>query len=407
MLAGRLLREGVLQQSALSANDASCSAGQGGRARRRGARRRRPLRGAGRVRGAAATASRRSTSAPLLRAREETGPDDADGRTRARGDAMLAGAGGGCHEPACRRGRVHRACASCAGRCSWSAACAGVGWDEFATHPARRPGETRHGLVLEVDRRPRRGPGAGGHRRHRPGGTAGRVRRRRRCASRSAPAGSAGSATAAASRSTAARRCWRTPGRRSPGCPLNPTHREPPRRAGAHRRLGHRRADHPGARPEAAGVLRRRAAAPRAGHPDRGAGDRRRRAVLRGLRRHGADPRGRRAVRDALEERSAAGELVLLLNTADDPVVERILTPRLALTIAEHLAFDAGPARAGGAGRHDAATAEALREVSAARGEIPARRAYPGYLYSDLASLYERCGRIRGAARVGHRACRC
>ena len=51
--------------------------------------------------------------------------------------------------------------------------------------------------------------------------------------------------------------------------------------------------------------------------------------------------------------------------------------------------------------------AEALREVSAARGEIPGRRAYPGYLYSDLASLYERCGRIRGTARVGDRRCRC
>lgn len=100
------------------------------------------------------------------------------------------------------------------------------------------------------------------------------------------------------------------------------------------------------------------------------------------------------AVRDTLEERSAAGELVLLLNTADDPVIERVLTPRLALTVAEHLAF--------GTGRHVLVVmadmtsyAEALREVSSARGEIPARRAYPGYLYSDLASLYERCGRIR------------
>jgi len=100
-------------------------------------------------------------------------------------------------------------------------------------------------------------------------------------------------------------------------------------------------------------------------------------------------------VRDALEARSAAGELVLLLNTADDPVVERILTPRIALTVAEHLAFELG--------RHVLVVmadmtsyAEALREVSAARGEIPGRRAYPGYLYSDLASLYERCGRIRG-----------
>ncbi len=101
------------------------------------------------------------------------------------------------------------------------------------------------------------------------------------------------------------------------------------------------------------------------------------------------------AVRDGLEERSRAGELVLLINTADDPVVERILTPRIALTVAEHLAFTLG--------RHVLVVmadmtsyGEALREVSAARGEIPARRAYPGYLYSDLASLYERCGRIRG-----------
>ncbi|TMR90768.1 V-type ATP synthase subunit B [Nonomuraea basaltis] len=101
------------------------------------------------------------------------------------------------------------------------------------------------------------------------------------------------------------------------------------------------------------------------------------------------------SVRDALELRSAAGELVLLLNLADDPVIERVLTPRIALTVAEHLAFELG--------RHVLVVmadmtsyCEALREVSAARGEIPARRAYPGYLYSDLASLYERCGRVRG-----------
>lgn len=99
--------------------------------------------------------------------------------------------------------------------------------------------------------------------------------------------------------------------------------------------------------------------------------------------------------RDRLEERSAAGELALLLNAADDPVIERILTPRIALTIAEHLAYTEG---------HDVLVimsdmtsyAEAVREISAARREIPARRGYPGYLYSDLASLYERCGRVRG-----------
>jgi V/A-type H+/Na+-transporting ATPase subunit B len=101
------------------------------------------------------------------------------------------------------------------------------------------------------------------------------------------------------------------------------------------------------------------------------------------------------AIRGVLEERSAAGELVLLLNLADAPVIERLLTPRLALTIAEHLAFTLG--RQVLVVMADMTNyCEALREVSAARGEIPARRAYPGYLYSDLASLYERCGRIRG-----------
>jgi V/A-type H+-transporting ATPase subunit B len=103
------------------------------------------------------------------------------------------------------------------------------------------------------------------------------------------------------------------------------------------------------------------------------------------------------AVRETLEARAAAGDLTLLLNTADDPLVERVVTPRIALTIAEHLAFDLG--------RHvlvliaDVTSyAEAVRELSAARGEVPSRRGFPGYLYSDLASLYERAGRIKGRA---------
>jgi V/A-type H+/Na+-transporting ATPase subunit B len=102
-------------------------------------------------------------------------------------------------------------------------------------------------------------------------------------------------------------------------------------------------------------------------------------------------------IRDALESRMAAGELALFLDTAEDPVVQRILTPRVALTVAEHLAFERD--------QHVlviladmTSYAEALREVSAARGEIPGRRAYPSYLYSDLASIYERCGRIQGCA---------
>ena len=97
----------------------------------------------------------------------------------------------------------------------------------------------------------------------------------------------------------------------------------------------------------------------------------------------------------ALAARGAGGDLVVLLNTADDPVVERLVTPRIALTIAEQLAFEGG--------RHVLVVmadltsyCEALREVSAARGEIPSRRGYPGHLYSDLASLFERAGRIAG-----------
>ena len=99
-------------------------------------------------------------------------------------------------------------------------------------------------------------------------------------------------------------------------------------------------------------------------------------------------------IRLELDARLASGDLVLILNAADDPLVERIATPRIALTVAEHLAFDLG--------RHVLVVladmtsyAEAVREVAAARSEVPSRRGYPGYLYSDLASLYERAGRIQ------------
>jgi V/A-type H+-transporting ATPase subunit B len=88
---------------------------------------------------------------------------------------------------------------------------------------------------------------------------------------------------------------------------------------------------------------------------------------------------------------------VIFLNLADDPTIERLLTPRYALTAAEYLAFTLG--------RHVlviltdvAAYCEALRQIATAREEIPGRRGYPGYMYSDLASIYERAGRIRGNA---------
>jgi len=86
---------------------------------------------------------------------------------------------------------------------------------------------------------------------------------------------------------------------------------------------------------------------------------------------------------------------VMFVNLADDPAIERIATPRLALTCAEYLAFEHG--------MHVLVIltdltnyCEALREISAARKEVPGRRGYPGYLYTDLATMYERAGRLRG-----------
>ncbi|NGZ10747.1 MAG: V-type ATP synthase subunit B [Nitrospira sp. LK70] len=88
---------------------------------------------------------------------------------------------------------------------------------------------------------------------------------------------------------------------------------------------------------------------------------------------------------------------VLFLNLADDPTIERLLTPRYALTAAEYLAFTLG--RQVLVILTDmAAYCEALRQIATAREEIPGRRGYPGYMYSDLASIYERAGRIKGRA---------
>ena len=98
---------------------------------------------------------------------------------------------------------------------------------------------------------------------------------------------------------------------------------------------------------------------------------------------------------DDFKKTGAIERTVLFTNLANDPAVERIATPRMALTCAEYLAFECG--------MHVLVImtditnyAEALREVSAARREVPGRRGYPGYLYTDLASMYERAGRIRG-----------
>ena len=98
---------------------------------------------------------------------------------------------------------------------------------------------------------------------------------------------------------------------------------------------------------------------------------------------------------DDFRKTGAIERTVMFTNLANDPAIERIATPRMALTCAEYLAYDLG--------MHVLVIitditnyCESLREVSAARKEVPGRRGYPGYLYTDLATMYERAGRIRG-----------
>ncbi len=95
------------------------------------------------------------------------------------------------------------------------------------------------------------------------------------------------------------------------------------------------------------------------------------------------------------ERTGALEKSVIFLNLADDPSVERIITPRLALTTAEYLAYEQG--------MHVLAIitdmtnyCESLREIAAARQEVPGRRGYPGYMYTDLSTIYERAGRVKG-----------
>ncbi len=99
--------------------------------------------------------------------------------------------------------------------------------------------------------------------------------------------------------------------------------------------------------------------------------------------------------RREFERTGALERTVLFINLANDPAIERIVIPRMGLTVAEYLAFDKG--------MHVLVIltdmtnyCEALREISAAREEVPGRRGYPGYMYTDLATIYERAGRIRG-----------
>lgn len=100
--------------------------------------------------------------------------------------------------------------------------------------------------------------------------------------------------------------------------------------------------------------------------------------------------------RRTFEESGATPHVVMFLNLANDPVVERLITPKVALTAAEYLAYEKG--------MHILVVltdmtsfAEAMREVSSSKGEIPSRKGYPGYLYSELATIYERAGIVRGS----------
>ena len=119
------------------------------------------------------------------------------------------------------------------------------------------------------------------------------------------------------------------------------------------------------------------------------------RGVRRGLRRHGHHQRGGAVLHEDFERTGALKRAVVFMNLADDPAIERIITPRLALTTAEYLAFELD--------MHVLVIltditnyCEALRQIGAAREEVPGRRGYPGYMYTDLATLYERAGRIKG-----------
>ena len=98
---------------------------------------------------------------------------------------------------------------------------------------------------------------------------------------------------------------------------------------------------------------------------------------------------------ESFEESGVLGQVATFINLADDPPIERLILPRVALTCAEYLAFDLG--------MHVLVVmtdmtyyAEALREIATGKGDVPARKGFPGYLYSDLAEIYERAGRIRG-----------
>ena len=101
-------------------------------------------------------------------------------------------------------------------------------------------------------------------------------------------------------------------------------------------------------------------------------------------------------------ETGSLSKVVMFQNLSNDPSIERILTPKVTLTCAEYLAFDLG-FNVLVILTDMTAYAESLREISTLKGEIPSRKGYPGYLYSDLASIYERAGIVKGKMRFYNR----
>ena len=182
------------------------------------------------------------------------------------------------------------------------------------------------------------------------------------------------------------------------GLPMNPAAQKLSAGIYPDRRFRHRRTEHPGARPEAADLFRLRSAPRQLGGADRpsGEGARHQQNLSRWCSLLWVSPlRKRTSSSRAFKETGAIDRTVMFVNLANDPAVERIATPRMALTAAEYLAFEKN--------MHVLVIltditnyADALREVSAARKEVPGRRGYPGYMYTDLASLYERAGRQKG-----------
>ncbi len=190
------------------------------------------------------------------------------------------------------------------------------------------------------------------------------------------------------------------------GEPINPTARVYPRDYHPDRHFRHRRLEHAAARPETAPLLRGRHPARPAGCPNRAPGH----PGYAGRAKH-AQKNEQFAVvfaamgvkhdvadffRNSFAESGALTRVAMFLNLADDPPVERLVTPRAALTLAEYLAFERN--------MHVLVVftdmtnyGEALRQISNIRGEVPSRKGYPGYLYSDLASMYERTGRIKSS----------